>query len=103
MVRPGYARQVRRWHRRAPRGRVRSWQALDPRPLVLRPIRYRGLYELLPDEAGRFTPYQMTAARKAFTYRGGLAHDVHPRLMELVYRAVLEFNAPYVWVISGYP
>lgn len=75
---------------------------LTPRPLVLRPIRYRGIYDLLPDDAGEFDASQMRAARKAFTHRDGASHDVHPRLMAIVYRATLEFRAPYVWVISGY-
>ncbi len=101
-VSAAYRRQVVRWHRRPTSAQVRAWEAQEPPPLVLRPIRYPGEYVLIPDEQGFFSEYQLGAARKAFTYRDARTHDVHPRLMELAYRLVREFRAPYVWLISGY-
>ena len=97
-----YRRQVLRWHERPSAASVAAWEAQTPPPLVFRPVRYPGEYTLVPDAAGLFSEYQLRAARKAFTYRDQLSHDVHPRLMELAYRIVREFRVPHLWLISGY-
>ena len=97
-----YRRQVVRWHQRPSAEAVLAWEAQTPPPLVFRPVRYPGEYTLVPDAQGLFSEYQLRAARKAFTYRDALSHDVHPRLMELAYRIVREFRVPHLWLISGY-
>ena len=98
-----YRRMRDRWHRAAPAGVVRRWQREMPPPMVLRPVQHPGEYVLVPEEdLGGFDAEDLEAARKAFTYRDGTSADVHPRLVELMYRAVRQFNAPYVHVISGY-
>jgi hypothetical protein len=101
-VTPAYRRQVVRWHRRPAPDAVASWEQQAPPPLVFRPVRYPGEYALVPDASGAFSEYQLRAARKAFTYRDALTHDVHPALMERAYRIVREFRVPYLWLISGY-
>ena len=97
-----YRRQVVRWHARPSAESVAAWEAQTPPPLVFRPVRYAGEYALIPDAQGLFSDYQLRAARKAFTYRDGLSHEVHPRLMALAYRIVREFRVPHLWLISGY-
>ena len=98
-----YRRTRDRWHRAAPPGVVRRWQREMPPPMVLRPVQHPGEYVLLPEgDAGGFDAEDLEAARKAFTYRDGTSCDIHPRLVELMYRAVRQFNAPYVHVVSGY-
>jgi hypothetical protein len=97
-----YRRQVVRWHERPSAEAVAAWEAQTPPPLVFRPVRYPGEYALVPDAQGLFSEYQLRAARKAFTYRDALSHDVHPRLMQLAYRIVREFRVPHLWLISGY-
>ncbi|MBC7173044.1 MAG: DUF882 domain-containing protein [Polyangiaceae bacterium] len=74
------------------------------RPLVLRVTGRRDRFELRPDPAtGRFDETQLAVAREAFRYREDQATtDVHPRLLELIYRAVTHFEVPYVTVVSGY-
>jgi len=101
-VSAAYRRQVVRWHERPSAAAVSAWEAQTPPPLVFRPVRYLGEYALVPDEQGLFSEYQLRAARKAFTYRDALTHDVHPRLMQLAYRIVREFRVPQLWLISGY-
>ncbi|MDH5493904.1 MAG: DUF882 domain-containing protein, partial [Myxococcales bacterium] len=80
------------------------WLESSPRALVLRPIGDRTPFELLPDLGeDRFGPRPLGLARKAFAYRrDGATHAIHPRLLELVYRAVHHFEAPYVHLVSGY-
>lgn len=104
-VRPGYRRMRARWHARASAAERREWHRADPRPLELRPVVSGGRFVLRPvDEEGRFdAPEPLAIAREAFAYRGdGSTTDVHPRLLALVYRAVLRFEVPYVHVVSGY-
>lgn len=101
-VTAAYRRQVVRWHRRPAPEAVESWAQQTPPPLVFRPVRYSGEYALVPDASGAFSAYQLRAARKAFTYRDALTHDVHPALVERAYRIVREFRVPYLWLISGY-
>jgi uncharacterized protein YcbK (DUF882 family) len=97
-----YRRLVRSWHRRASRDDVRAWRAQDPRPLVLRPVGRGEQYELLPDAEGRFGAADLARVEEALRHRDGRSHAIHPRLVELVYRAAREFAAPYVTVVSGY-
>ena len=97
-----YRRQVARWHEPAPSDAVAQWASHSPAPLVFRPVRYPAHYSLVPDATGLFSAYQLRAARKAFSYRDALSHDVHPALMERAYRIVREFRVPYLWLISGY-
>ncbi|MDQ3037880.1 MAG: DUF882 domain-containing protein, partial [Myxococcota bacterium] len=82
---------------------VRSWQRLTPPPLVFVPLRGRDRFALAPagDEGG-FDDAELALAKDALASRDGETHAIHPRLVELVYRAVRQFRAPYVHVISGY-
>lgn len=74
-----------------------------PQPLVFRPIARFPRVELIPNEDGTFDAQNVSLAEQAFAYRDdGTTHAIHPRLLELVYRAVRHFHAPYVHVISGY-
>lgn len=74
-----------------------------PQPLVFRPIARFPRVELVPSEDGTFDAQTVTLAEQAFAYRDdGTTHAIHPRLLELVYRAVRHFHAPYVHVVSGY-
>lgn len=70
---------------------------------MLRPVHGAARFELVPDAAGAFSSAMLGLAREAFTSRrDGTSHDVHPRLLELVYRAVSHFEVPYVHVVSGH-
>jgi hypothetical protein len=72
-------------------------------PLVL--IRYNGggRYELSPEtELGGFDEQDLEAAREAMAYRGGESHDIHPRLLDLLYITARHFDVPQVVVTSGY-
>ncbi len=99
-----YRRMRARWHRRAPRGVLRNWLAAAVKPLVIHAVNLRETFELVPDpQTGRFDAAQLAIARAAFRYHeDDQTTDVHPRVLELVYRAVLEFDAPYVTLVSGY-
>ena len=97
-----YRRMVRRWHRRAPLSARRRWEESDDRPLVLRPVGQREQYELVPDEHGRFDAEDLGLAEQALAEDDGSSHPIHPRLIELVYRAVQHFEVPWVVVVSGY-
>ena len=98
-----YRRMVRNWHRRAPRDAVREWRAIDPPPLVLRPAGRSDRYELTPaSDEGGFDAEDLAKMKEACRHRDGAAEEIHPRVVELVYRAVREFNSPWVTVVSGY-
>ncbi len=101
---PAYRRMRARWHARAPRGLLRAWMAEEVRPLVLRPAHRREKFTLYPDPVtGRFDEAQLAIAREAFRYHEDDATvDVHPRVLEIAYRAVLRFEVPYVTLVSGY-
>jgi len=59
--------------------------------------------EVTPGVSRFDDPDELALAREALAYRkDGSSAPIHPRLLELVYRAVLHFEAPYVHVISGY-
>jgi hypothetical protein len=52
---------------------------------------------------GGFDEGSLALAQRAFASReDGAEHPVHPRLLDLVYRAVRHFRVPYVTVVSGY-
>ncbi|MBX7191165.1 MAG: DUF882 domain-containing protein [Sandaracinaceae bacterium] len=96
-------RQIRRWHQRASRGEIEAWSRATPAPIVFRPIAGRERFELVPDDDGTFSGEALERAELAFTYRvDGTHRPIHPRLLQLVHRAVRHFHAPYVYVISGY-
>ncbi len=102
-VRPAYRRMRARWHRAAPAGLRRRWLAEDPHPMVLRPSHRRERYTLIPDAEGRFGEEALRQAREAFRYRrDNETTDVHPRLLEVAYRAVQRFRAPWVTIVSGF-
>ena len=72
--------------------------------MVLRPVNQRQTYALTPEgEDHAFDARDLTLAEDAFRhFRDGLSHPVHPRVLELMYRAVTHFEAPYVHVVSGF-
>lgn len=78
---------------------------MTPPPLVLRPVGAPTPFTLTPIDAtaGSFDDAALAIARDALAYRvDGSTHDIHPRLLALVYAAVRHFRVPYVHVISGY-
>ncbi len=92
-----------RWHRRAPRSAVRAWASGEPPPLVLRPVGRADRPALTPSSIdGGFDADDLALAEEALRHREGGSAPVHPRLVELVYRAVRHFDAPWVHVVSGY-
>jgi hypothetical protein len=98
-----YRRMVRNWHRRAPRDAVRDWRAIDPPPLVLRPAGRSERYELTPEsEEGGFGAEDLAKMKQACRHRDGGSEEIHPRIVDLVYRAAREFDSPWVTVVSGY-
>lgn len=97
-----YRRMVRRWHRRAPVSARRAWEHSDPQPLVLRPVGEREQFELLPGPEGTFDEEDMAVMERALADDDGSTKPIHPRLVELVYRAVEHFEVPWVVVVSGY-
>lgn len=98
-----YRRMVRNWHRRPDRADVRAWRQMDPPPLVLRPAGRSESYELLPASSeGGFDDEDLGKMEAACRHRSGGSQAIHPRIVDLVYRAAREFDAPYVTVVSGY-
>lgn len=96
-------RQIRRWHARASTRETRAWLAESPPPLVLFSLPGRTRLSLAPSsDEGGFEEDDLIIAAQALVSRDGETHPIHPRLVELVYRAVRHFRAPYVHVISGY-
>ena len=101
VVTAAYIRTRAAWHRAAPRGLVARWLANAIPPLVIKPAGGRA-YELVPTD-GVFGADALAVARDAFRYRSDQqTTDIHPRLLEIAYRAVRHFQAPYVHLISGY-
>lgn len=99
---PAQRRQIVRWHARASTTEVRAWSRLAPPPLVFLPLRGRERVTLAPSDDETFDAEDLALAQQALGTREGLTAEIHPRLIELVYRAVRHFRAPYVHVISGY-
>jgi hypothetical protein len=76
---------------------------MDPPPLVFLPIGGGERITLVPATGeGGFDEADLVLAERALAGPAGITHPIHPRLIELVYRAVRHFRAPYVHVISGY-
>lgn len=82
---------------------MRTWLREEPPPLVFLPTHGQARITLSPagDEGG-FDADDLALAARALGTREGATHEVHPRLVELVYRAVRQFRVPYVHVVSGY-
>lgn len=100
---PAQRRQIQRWHARASTAEVRAWSRREPPPLVLLPLRGRARVTLAPaSDEGGFDADDLALAQQALATRDGATREIHPRLIELVYRAVRHFRVPYVHVISGY-
>lgn len=61
-------------------------------------------FVLTPEtEAGGFDEDDLALAREAWSWRiDHETHDVHPRLLDLLYGAVLHFDAPNILLTSGY-
>ncbi len=98
-------RASQRRHVRATTTETRRWAAMTPPPLVLRPVGAPSPFTLTPIDpsAGTFDDVGLATARDALAHRvDGSTHDIHPRLLQLVYAAVRHFRVPYVHVISGY-
>ncbi len=92
-----------RWHAPPPGALRARWLRMPTPPLVLRPVGRSHEFALEPSADGRFGDEALGAARDAFRYRvDGTTHDIHARLLELCYRAVRHFRAPYVTLVSGY-
>ncbi|MBW2464331.1 MAG: hypothetical protein JRH11_21960, partial [Deltaproteobacteria bacterium] len=84
------------------------WSAIDPKPLNLVPAHGDGGAStaeramLTPDTAhGGWDREDLGLAARVFAVTGGGACAVTPRLLDVIYRATLEFRAPYVNVVSG--
>ncbi|MCA9582026.1 MAG: DUF882 domain-containing protein [Myxococcales bacterium] len=98
-----YRRMRSRWHRAAPQSAVRAWRKLDPPPLVLRPVGRSETYEITPGQDGQFDGEQLRKMAEAMAYKDTTETvSIHPRLANVLYRAVKKYGAPYVHVISGY-
>lgn len=92
-----------RWHAPPPAALRARWLRLPTPPLVLRPVGRAHEFAIEPGSDGRFGDEALATARDAFRYRvDGETHDIHPRLLELCYRAVRHFRAPFVTLVSGY-
>lgn len=60
-------------------------------------------FPLTPERDGTFGEEALASAREAFQdHHDGTSVDVHPRVLELCYRAAREFRAPFVYLISGF-
>jgi hypothetical protein len=73
----------------------------SPPPLVLRTVGDGPPVVLIPasDDGGFDAAARAEAGGALGGYEGG--PEVHPRLLELIYKAVRHFDAPYARVISG--
>jgi hypothetical protein len=81
--------------------------ASDPvdslRPLVLIRAFDKKLFVLSPDsDEGGFDEDDAALARDAWGWRSGETHEVHPRLLNIVYRAMCRFKSDSVLITSGY-
>lgn len=103
-VSEAYRRQVAFWHKPASARQVKAWLRDAPPLLVLRPIAKGEPVSIRPSPAtGEFSELAVSDAAAALRHRdSGETMAVHPRLVEILYRAVKFFRAPYVWVVSGF-
>lgn len=103
-VSPAYVRMRTRWHKAAAGTVVRRWESEELPPIVFTPVGRAERFEVVPSSPdGGFDQSALEVAQQALAYRrDGSVHEIHPRLLDLVYRAVKHFHAPYVHVVSGY-
>jgi hypothetical protein len=95
--------QIERRHREAGAGVVRRWERQEPPPLVLLPLQGAARVTIVPSTGeGGFEADDLVLASQALASRDGGLHEIHPRLLELLYRTVRHFRSPYVHVVSGY-
>ncbi|NLY93164.1 MAG: DUF882 domain-containing protein [Myxococcales bacterium] len=101
---PAYRKLRALWHMAPPPAVRKKWLAEENPPLVIKPIHANVSFELRPDpETGTFGEEAMAAARAAFHWKAdGSEHPIDERLLELLYRAVKRYKAPYVHLVSGY-
>lgn len=101
---PSYKQSRNRWHTEATDSERHAFARKHLPPLVLRPIEGKEIYELEPqDEHGGFAESERLKADMALAYkRGHLAHPISGRLLDLLYRTMVHFDVPYIWVVSGY-
>lgn len=98
-----YIRMRTAWHRAAPPAVRARWASQPIPPLIIKPVGGAGTFELVPERDGTFGPEALARAREAFRYRNDHeTADVHPRLLEIAYRAARNFGAPYVHLVSGF-
>ncbi len=99
-----YARMRRHWHAPASERERRAFARAEVPPLSLRPVHGGPPGVLTPDPASAtlFGPDDLSVARLAFAPRGAtVEREIHPRLLELLLRAVRRFHAPWVNLVSG--
>jgi hypothetical protein len=101
VVSPAYRRMRSRWHRRE--AALAAAAPSSSPALVLLPIHGNQRYVLTPNSvAGGFAEAECAKAAQAFAARDGAQHEIHPRLLDLMYRAQRRFAAPFVYIVSGY-
>jgi hypothetical protein len=83
---------------------IRSEKLVDLPPLVIVRRHDGKRFELTPETpAGGFGEDDLALAREAWSWsKSHEAHDVHPRLLDLLYATTQHFEAPYVLLTSGY-
>ncbi len=102
---PAYQKLRDSWHAPVEPGLLPALAVTVRRPLVLSQVNGGMLVTLVPQrEDGGFSDEDLQRAAQAFAPRDwtGPVHPIAPRLLDLVYKAVLHFNAPMVHVVSGY-
>lgn len=103
IVTQAYIRMRTLWHRPPARAARTRWLANAVPPLVIKPVGGGEMFTLTPERDGTFGPEALAIAREAFRYRNDReSTDIHPRLLEIAYRAAKNFEAPYVHLVSGY-
>ncbi len=78
---------------------------VDPLPPLVIIRRYDGKrFELTPETRdGGFDAVDLESAREAWAFRKGHeSHDVHPRLLDLLYQVQRHYDAPHIALTSGY-
>lgn len=103
-ITPHYKKLRARWHMKPPKAARSRWLAEENPPLVIKPVHANETFELRPDpETGAFGEEALAAAMAAFHWKAdGSEHPIDDRLLELIYRAVKRYKAPYVHLVSGY-
>jgi uncharacterized protein YcbK (DUF882 family) len=101
---PTYRRLRAAWHMAPPPAVRKRWLAEETPPMVIKPVHANVSFEVRPDpESGTFGEEAQEAARAAFHWKAdGSEHPIDDRLLDLMYRAVKRYKAPYVHLVSGY-